>query len=167
MKRWLGLWMILLGLASAHDVPWVHDNIPDDADGDGIADAYEKEHGLNPNHPADGEADPDLDGFTNREEFIAKTDPKNAEEFPEWFTKLYVQEIKLDGLVITMLPKGTVLAIEGGRFSWSGISYTTKGLTEDGALVLEEGKTEPRFLPARSRRVALKINRMLRAQADK
>ena len=40
-----------------------------DTDGDGIPDAYEISHGLNPNNPADGAATPNGDGVTNVERY--------------------------------------------------------------------------------------------------
>jgi pectate lyase len=41
-----------------------------DADRDGIADAWETAHGLDPDNPADGAEDRDGDGWTNLEEFL-------------------------------------------------------------------------------------------------
>ncbi|HOT52347.1 MAG TPA: thrombospondin type 3 repeat-containing protein, partial [Candidatus Hydrogenedentes bacterium] len=46
-----------------------------DSDGDGIADGYEVEYGLNPLDPADADADSDGDGLTNLEEFWLRADP--------------------------------------------------------------------------------------------
>ena len=76
-----------------------------------------------------------------------------------------MQDIDDNGVQITMLPSGTILPYTGGRFTWSGKTYTTHGLTQDGMQVVETGKTEPQFLPARSRRIALQINRIARATA--
>ncbi|MBQ6137782.1 MAG: hypothetical protein IJI73_10485 [Kiritimatiellae bacterium] len=59
-----------------------------DSDGDGLPDEYEKEHGLNPTDPADAEADKDGDGFTNLEEFAAKTDPSDAASHPPYIDSL-------------------------------------------------------------------------------
>jgi pectate lyase len=46
-----------------------------DTDGDGMPDAWETAHGLNPKDATDGPADPDKDGYTNVEEFLYRTDP--------------------------------------------------------------------------------------------
>lgn len=46
-----------------------------DADRDGMPDAWEKRHGLNPNDPTDAARDADKDGYTNLEEFLNGTDP--------------------------------------------------------------------------------------------
>jgi hypothetical protein len=43
---------------------------PIDADHDGMPDAWEKDHGLNPNDPADGAIDPVGDGYTNLERYL-------------------------------------------------------------------------------------------------
>ena len=43
---------------------------PADRDRDGMPDAWEKAHGLNPNDPADRNADRDGDGYTNLEEYL-------------------------------------------------------------------------------------------------
>ena len=44
--------------------------------------AWFKKHGLDLNEPKMLDADPDSDGFTNREEFLADTDPKDANARP-------------------------------------------------------------------------------------
>lgn len=49
---------------------------PADTDEDGMPDAWETQHGLNPQDAADNTADPDGDGYTNIEEFLNGTDPK-------------------------------------------------------------------------------------------
>jgi hypothetical protein len=50
-----------------------------DSDGDGLPDEWERTNGLNPSDPADALSDPDRDGHTNRDEFLAGTDPNNAQ----------------------------------------------------------------------------------------
>jgi len=41
-----------------------------DTDHDGIPDAWEKSHGLNPNDPSDGNGDLSHDGYTNLEKYL-------------------------------------------------------------------------------------------------
>ena len=48
---------------------------PPDTDHDGMPDAWETKHGLNPNDPSDGPKDKDGDGYTNVEEFLNGTQP--------------------------------------------------------------------------------------------
>jgi hypothetical protein len=49
-----------------------------DSDEDGLPDAYELAHGLNPFDPADAAWDLDEDGFTNLDEYLAGTDPRSS-----------------------------------------------------------------------------------------
>lgn len=46
-----------------------------DGDEDGAPDGCERQYGLNPEDPNDGEADNDMDGISNRDECLAGTDP--------------------------------------------------------------------------------------------
>ena len=55
-----------------------------DGDKDGLPDEYEKKYGLNPKNPADANEDKDGDGFTNMEEFVAKTDPSDQSSHPDY-----------------------------------------------------------------------------------
>lgn len=50
--------------------------VPADADGDGMPDAWEQRHALNPNAASDSALDTDKDGYTNIEEFLNGTDPR-------------------------------------------------------------------------------------------
>jgi hypothetical protein len=43
---------------------------PHDADGDGMPDAWEQQHGLNPDDASDGSADTNADGYTNLEDYL-------------------------------------------------------------------------------------------------
>ncbi len=49
-----------------------------DADHDAMPDAWEREHGLDPDDASDGPGDLDGDGYTNVEEFLNGTDPAKA-----------------------------------------------------------------------------------------
>jgi hypothetical protein len=49
-----------------------------DADGDGIPDAWETDHGLDPKEVSDGAADSDGDASSNLFEFLSATDPRDA-----------------------------------------------------------------------------------------
>lgn len=49
-----------------------------DADHDGMPDAWERAHGLDPNSPTDAGGDADGDGYTNIEEFLNGTTPQRS-----------------------------------------------------------------------------------------
>ena len=49
--------------------------VPVDSDGDGMPDAWEIKHNLDPKNPADGAIDSDGDGYTNIEEYLNGTNP--------------------------------------------------------------------------------------------
>lgn len=57
------------------------DDVPADTDGDGMPDAWETEHGLDPKVGSDGAADSDSDGFTNVEEFLNGTNAQKAIDY--------------------------------------------------------------------------------------
>jgi len=52
-----------------------------DSDRDGIPDDWEKLHGLNPNDATDGPGDSDADGYTNVEEYLNRTDPRQFVDY--------------------------------------------------------------------------------------
>lgn len=51
-----------------------------DSDGDGMADSWEEQYGLNPQNPADAALDSDGDGMTNIEEFVLNNSPLLAND---------------------------------------------------------------------------------------
>jgi len=50
-----------------------------DTDEDGIADIWELKYGMDPQNPSDAALDADKDGLTNYQEYLAKTNPLNAD----------------------------------------------------------------------------------------
>ena len=52
-----------------------------DTDRDGIPDAWETQYGFQPNNPLDANNDPDGDGVSNLNEYLAGTHPLNASSF--------------------------------------------------------------------------------------
>jgi hypothetical protein len=61
-----------------------------DGDGDGLPDKWENLNKLNPADPADASADADGDGFTNLEEYQAKTDPNDRSSHPDYLDSLKI-----------------------------------------------------------------------------
>ncbi|WP_438482578.1 polysaccharide lyase [Oleiharenicola lentus] len=54
-----------------------------DSDGDGLPEAWEITHGLNPKDASDAVLDSDSDGYTNIEEFLNGTDPRKAIDYTQ------------------------------------------------------------------------------------
>ncbi|MBL9210924.1 MAG: lamin tail domain-containing protein [Opitutaceae bacterium] len=52
-----------------------------DTDGDGLPDVWERAYNFDPNNPADAGLDADGDGQSNKAEFLAGTNPRNAADF--------------------------------------------------------------------------------------
>jgi hypothetical protein len=78
--------VILRGLhgvpAGTADRPWRGGLAPVDSDFDGMPDAWERCHGLNPHDPADGLRDADGDGRSNLEAYLAGVAPRGPEAPP-------------------------------------------------------------------------------------
>ncbi len=89
----------------------------DDADLDGISDTWERVHGLNYLLAADATLDADGDGRTNRQEFLAGTDPHQTSEY------LHATGISRSGNTLTLNFAGTV----------SGRSYQLESTTTLGS----------------------------------
>jgi len=49
---------------------------PSDSDGDGMPDEWERRHGFNPADSSDGAADADHDSYTNLQEYLNATNPR-------------------------------------------------------------------------------------------
>jgi len=65
-----------------------------DSDNDGIPDKIEQQWGLDPLNPSDAAGDLDGDGFTNLEEYLAGTDPQDANSMPDPIVKLRVAAVR-------------------------------------------------------------------------
>lgn len=83
-----------------------------DGDEDGLPDEWEKQYGLNV-AINDANEDLDKDGFTNMEEFLAKTNPADASSHPPYVASLTVQPKLISALVpfelkrVVEIPSGT------------------------------------------------------------
>ena len=83
--------------ASATKCPFCGTKQPDlvkveiDSDDDGLPNEWELQYGFNPNDGKDAAADVDGDGFTNLEEYEAKTDPKDPKSHPDYLDFVSVQ----------------------------------------------------------------------------
>jgi len=69
-----------------------------DRDGDGMDDAWELEHGLNPDDPQDASLDLDGDGLTNLEEFVLLTNPGSKDSDGDGMDDAYEVGYGLDPL---------------------------------------------------------------------
>lgn len=116
-----------------------------DSDGDGLSDEYETQYGLDPKNAADADEDKDGDGFTNMEEFLAKTDPSDPNSHPD-----YLDSLKLIlPLKETFLPFfcERVSPLPGGDFRYyfkdpsKKNAYGQKGLVYDMKTGEDIGKT--------------------------
>ena len=76
----------------------------------GIPNSWILEHNLDYTSASLPENDPDADGFTNREEFEGKTNPKDAASKPALWTKLRLTNSKIDKLRVKFmsLPTGSL-----------------------------------------------------------
>lgn len=100
-----------------------------------IPDEWEEKYGVFSYDPEVVNADPDSDGFTTREEYEWKTDPKNPSDHPPYLAKLRVTDIK--PIPFSMIFKGVsraqgVLIFQinlrsGGRTYWKKLKEEAEG----------------------------------------
>lgn len=116
-----------------------------DTDHDEMPDEWETKYGLNPRDDSDAALDKDGDGYTNLEEFLAKTDPTDKNSHPDDLASLQLQ-LPLDE---TLLPFVFVRASpipNGVRFYFrdpkARNSYGKKGVEYNVLAGEQIGKTE-------------------------
>lgn len=88
-----------------------YDPLDNDMDGDGMWDGWEYNHGLNA-FSNDAALDPDLDGVSNGAEFVADTDPRNAD------SRLELLHVDVDSI-------RTRIDWKGGRDAWQVLEECT------------------------------------------
>ncbi|CAN5168772.1 hypothetical protein BH23VER1_BH23VER1_29110 [soil metagenome] len=95
--------------------------------------------------------DPDNDGFSNEEEYVAKTDPQDPDDHPPYISQLRLAERGEDPFVIKMgaflNPQFQIMRVEPNRKNWFfavGDSFPDSG-DDEGRFTIEEHipKTDP------------------------
>ncbi len=128
-----------------------------DLDGDGMNDAWERKYGLNPNNDADGLmtanglTDPDGDGFTNKDEYNAGSNPRRSGPEPSKTLTQRPTNASTDA-DMDMLPD---IWEDANGLSSSSASDASSDADADGFSAIEEyfNHTDPRnkwSQPARS-----------------
>lgn len=120
-----------------------------DSDGDGMPDAWEIAHGLNPDNPADANTDADADGVTNLQEYLAGTNPSTGNGNAGTITistdiaNAYEKEAQPARVRITRSGGTSAAIIQFTRSGTAGTSdYSTKdvnGATLNGSISLPAG----------------------------
>jgi hypothetical protein len=86
---------IITDIAQVGSYPEYRGRSYSDSDGDGMPDAWETKHGLNPSDASDASGDLNDDGYTNIEDFINGLDPRSPKR--DWAApRTYVDLWKTD-----------------------------------------------------------------------
>ncbi len=107
----------------------------EDADGDLIADEWERQYGLDENNPADAMLDPDNDGANNLAEFIAETYPLLAESTAP------AKEFRITGSADNQLGYRIAAGDINGD-NYSDVVATAPGYQGQGAIVVYYGSAD-------------------------
>ena len=108
----------------------VSDDRENDADGDGMPDDWEIQHGLDPNNPDDANIDSDNDGLTNKEEYTYRTNPNKTDTDDDSYSDKKEIDKDTDPLDPNSRPKSKlgfilllvfliILLIAGGYFAYT------------------------------------------------
>ena len=115
-----------------------------DSDGDLMPDGWERNYLLDPTDPSDASEDPDNDGLTNLEEWLARTNPQeedtdndmviDGDEVHKYGTDPTIMDSDLDGLLDGQEVVSTMLdpeLLDGGFFPlWDGGDMDRDGLVD-------------------------------------
>ncbi len=104
-----------------------------DTDGDGIPDLEERLLNLNPEDGADVDLDNDKDGFTNLEEYQAKTDMNDAKSHPSYQSRISLAKIegtKLQVRATSKMPLPPTKDAEGKIVPHYNVTFVS--VNEDG-----------------------------------
>lgn len=121
--------------------------ITGDNDRDGLPDSWESSHGLSSSDASDANQDPDGDGATNLQEFIAGTDPQNPASVLKVFPLIQGDTVQLR--FQTVVDKRYVVeraSSPAGPWTPFGSEFTGDG---DEASVSDTVSLVPRFCRVR------------------
>ncbi len=125
---------------ASDSMSWQVEVLMADADGDGLSDGWEADHGLDPDDSADAEVDTDGDGRTNAEEYERGTDPNvyDGPSVPELATPEDGAEWEELALVLSV---HNATSPDGEALSYELALYSDAELTAlvDEIVGLEEG----------------------------
>lgn len=146
-----------------------------DSDGDGLPDQWEIKHGLNPQDPTDADLDTDKDGFTNLEEFEAKTDPTDPKSHPGYETRMSLSSIEGKKLPLRAIDKMELPSTTGAdgkplrHFQVTFVSVSedgTQGITpiraKDGELIGKSGYRLVAYTELPKKQITVGANKQLR-----
>jgi len=114
----------------------------EDADGDGLADTWETDNGLDPTDPNDAGLDPDGDNITNLHEFLGGTDPNvfDGPDAPVLLAPIQGEEVDVDTPALQLAnafdPQAEVLIYDIEVYSDENLTTlvtTVTGYAEDGS----------------------------------
>ena len=106
-----------------------------DSDRDGLPDVWENKYGLNPLDPSDADRDADGDGFSNKEEFVASTDPVDPKSHPDKLNYLRVVSIDVTKLPVTFI---STMTLPGNAYKCT-FDYYDRELKHKQTIIIKVG----------------------------